>query len=849
VNPTILGIRVSMLLRFYGWRLRRHGAQELLAGSGIAVGVALVFGVLVANTSLTSAAGQLVHGLVGGARLQLAARSEAGVGEGLVQKAARLPGVKVATGLLRANVTLVGPTGRRSLQMIGVGVGSLKLYGAAQRSFAGNTALLTGGLGLSSEVAEAIGVTTGGSLTVLANGQAHRMTVGVVAAGTPAGSIADSAVAVALLPYVQVLAGTPGRVSEILIEPRPGAEGLVAAELGGLAAGRLDVEPADNELRLLARATKPNSQSTRLFSAISVMVGILLALNAMLLTLPERRRFIADLRLQGYDWRQVLLLIGFEALLLGVVASGVGIAFGEVLSRTFFDRAPTYLASAFPVGSQQVIDTSAVALALICGVLATLLASLPLLSDLRPGRAADRVFREAGGEGETIDRRLAMRLGLGGVLLAVAVTAAILLAPGSTVVAGGALALTTLCLVPILFSGTARSLLRISEGLHSSALVVAASELRATGTRSVALAGIAALAVYGSVAIGGARDDLLRGIDDATHQYFDTADLWVSESGDVFNTDNFSVAGLPSKLAGVPGVASTRIYRGGLLDLGTRRMWVRARPAGDPAMLESSQIVSGNYARATELLRRGGWIAISSDFAAERGLRVGGQLSLPTPSGPARFAVAALMTNSGWPPGAITINAADYVRHWGGGAAAALEIDLKPGANVARTTRAVRAALRGHPGLQVRTSAEREVESKANAAEGLRTLSEISTLLLVAAALAVASALSATVWQRRARLAALKIQGYDHRQLWRALLLESTVMLGIGCSIGALVGIYGHALASRWLELTTGFPAPFSVGAPQVLLTFALVTGIALAVIALPGLAAARVPARASFQE
>ncbi len=46
-----------------------------------------------------------------------------------------------------------------------------------------------------------------------------------------------------------------------------------------------------------------------------------------------------------------------------------------------------------------------------------------------------------------------------------------------------------------------------------SALIVVVSELRATTTRSVALAGIAALAVYGSVAIGGARDDLLRGLD------------------------------------------------------------------------------------------------------------------------------------------------------------------------------------------------------------------------------------------------------------------------------------------------------------------------------------------------
>ena len=38
----LFGIRVGVLGRFYRWRLREHGAQELLAAAGIAVGVALV---------------------------------------------------------------------------------------------------------------------------------------------------------------------------------------------------------------------------------------------------------------------------------------------------------------------------------------------------------------------------------------------------------------------------------------------------------------------------------------------------------------------------------------------------------------------------------------------------------------------------------------------------------------------------------------------------------------------------------------------------------------------------------------------------------------------------------------
>ena len=67
--------------------------------------------------------------------------------------------------------------------------------------------------------------------------------------------------------------------------------------------------------------------------------------------------------------------------------------------------------------------------------------------------------------------------------------------------------------------------------------------------------------------------------------------------------------------------------------------------------------------------------------------------------------------------------------------------------------------------------------------------------------------------------------------------------------VGGVIGVYGHALAGRWLTLTTGFPAPFAVAANQVALTLMLITAVALAVIAIPGFAASRVPARAGFQD
>jgi putative ABC transport system permease protein len=850
LNPRIFGVRLSMLLFLYKRRLRAHPVGELLAGAGVAIGVALVFGVLLANASLTSSASKLVHGLTGSARFALVARSSQGFAQRLAEQAGALPGVQVAAPVLRENVTLIGPHGQEAVQLIGVSPSLEALGGAASQEYGADaTALLQGGLGLPSGVARALGVHRGESLRLASNGYLHDARVKVVLGGGVLGSAAASPVAVTVLGFSQALAARPGRVSEVLIRPLPGDQGMVASGLERLAAGRLDVRPADYELGLLGQAIKPNRQSTSLFEAISVMIGFLLALNAILLTVPERRRFIAELRMQGYDPRQILLLLGFQALALGVVASLAGVVAGDVLSHALFQQAPDFLSAAFSIGTQQVVHVGTILLAISAGVLATALASLTPLLDLRASRPADAVFRERGADTEIVGRRTISRLAGVGVALVVLVIAIVIEAPGATIAGGVALALASLCLIPAVFSGVARGLPWVSERVHSSALIVALAELRATTTRSVALAAIVGIAVYGGVAIGGARDDLLRGIGQATNEYFNTAQIWVTAGRDVFNTNSFAPAGPAAALAHAQGVASVRVYRGGLLDVGERRMWVRARPAGDGTVIEPSQLRQGNLSSATRLIEQGSGAAISSDYANEHHLRVASEMTLPTPSGAAQLTVAAIVTNSGWPAGAITLSASDFSRYWNTTDAAALEVSLQPGASPAQGRRFLAAALQSYPGLQVRTASEREAQSNASAREGLRTLGEISTLLLIAAALAVASALSATVWQRRIRLAALKMQGYDTWQLWRAVVLESAVTIGVGAVVGAVIGVCGHALASRFLEHTTGFPAPFAVGPLQVLFTLGLIGAIALVVIALPGMLAARVSPRAILQE
>ena len=847
--PRIAGLRLSALIELYRWRVGNRKAHELLAGSGIAIGVALFFGVLVANTSLIGSASQLAHAIDGSARFQLAARSPEGFNEGLVERVRRLAGVKVAAPMLRENAAIVGPDGRDSVQIVGLTTSQVALDGAATRDIAVGGVSLASGLALPSTVASDIGAQAGQPATLLTDGSAHSVEVRLVLDSQTVGPVANSPIVVALLPLAQRISGKPGRVTQVLVEPEPGAARLVERELRRLAAGRLNVEPASSELAVLEATAEPTSQSTNLFAAISAIVGFLLALNAVLLTVPERRRFAAELREQGFGPRQVLTVLISQAAILGLAASLIGVILGDVLSRTLFHEVPSYLMLAFPIGTHPVIPLTTALLAIGCGMLATLLASLLPVLDLRAGRPADAVMHESGEAGQHIDKRATAAGGVLGLTLLLAVTVLVWLVPALSVLGGVVLALAAFCLTLPIFAMVVRIIKPVSERLRGSMLALALVELDATATRSVALAGVAALAVYGMTAIQGARHDLITGLDTALVQYLDTADVWVTTDNNFLTINSFQDHGALANIARTPGISSVREYQGGLLDVGTRRLWIRARPSGDDALIQASQLLHGHLAQATRLIRHGGWAAISNGFAEEHHLAVGDTFKLPTPSGNATFGVAAITTNVGWPPGAITINDSDYQRYWQTTNPTALEVNLKPGVTPSAGKRAVEHALGHRPGLVVETLAEREAHYEASARQGIKSLSQIATLLLIATSLAIATALSAVIWQRRARLASLKVEGFDSSQLWRALLLESAILVGIGCLDGAILGIYAHALASRWLQLSVGFPAPFSLGIGLVFLTLAIITGIALLVIALPGLAAARVPVQASFQE
>lgn len=851
---------VQTLIYFYGRRLRTHPIQELLAGLGIAIGVALAFAVLVANGSVLGSAETVMRAVVGRADVQLQARGAGGFDMRVLQEVQRVPGVRQAAPLLEQRATLLGPNGRR----VAVDVGSLDrrlaaLSGRLAGNFVAGGFRFLDGVLLPSATAEALGLPNPvnqaivrplAPVRIVLRGTVHTVRVSAVLGRETIGPVANARVAMVPLARLQELAGMRGRVTRVLVEVAPGREAAVRADLAAIARRHdLALTSATVDTRLLAQALGPSDQATSFFAAISALLGFLLAFNAMLLTAPERRRMLAELRIQGFKPRQLLALQLSQALVLGGLASVLGLVVGSILSRSVFGASPDYLAPAFTLGKDTVVGAWPVVVALLGGILTSCLAAAPPLLDLRRGRAVDAVFHAGGSPGHALEPHTRRRLFAIGLALVAVATAVLLAWPGGALAACGLLALATVLAIPATFA----VVVRVAEGLTArfdwlNMLSVALLALRATTVRSLALAATGAVAVFGSVAIGGARNDLLHGIARYTDDYVGTAGLWAVNPLDNQATNEIADgAAKAARAAAVPGVAAVRRYQGGFLDFDDRRVWVIARSPADRGAIPPSQLVRGDLRRATERVRAGGWGALSDQIAHAHDLGLGDRIAIPTPTGTLRLRLAATTTNLGWSPGAMILSASDYRRAWATTAPTALQIDVAPGADRAAVQRGVARAV--GDGLVVQTAAERAAGINASARQGLARLGQISMLLLIAAVLAMAAAMGAAVWQRRPSLAALRVQSFTPRQLWRVLLLETSVVLGAGCLTGALVGAYGQVVIDRYLRTVTGFPVDSTLGGRSTVEIVVLVIVSALAVVAVPGWFASRVPPQLGLQD
>ncbi len=820
------------LLLFYRRHLRVQPLRELMAVVGVAAGVALLFAVQIAHRSVTGSFEEIAHGVAGRATLELAARGPEGFDERISEEVEHMPDVKATAPIFEQPIIAVGPKGRRALTLVGATEQIAALGGRLSLQFQrAGEASRQGALVLTEPTAHAIGARPGGVLAILVGGRTEHLALDATVPSDKIGAVAESPVAAAPLPIVQSIAGAQGHVTRILIEPEAGREAALLHALTDRFGATLNARPVETEARLLGNAAGPEKQVTLLFSAISLVAGVILAYNALLLASDERRRFIVYLIETGTPDSMIVASLAFDALILGVVGSLLGLLAGDVISLIAYRTVPGYIAAAFAIGGQRVVGAPTILIALAGGMLAAFAAAaLPSIVALRAGAVAEP---DAVGRTLSFARRLrlsdAIVFACGSLLVCLSIAASAL-KPATTVAALVGLAAGLVICLPMILRYLLNLARTASRHSDDPAARLAVAELRGSPTRSVALLATGMIAAFLLVLIGGSVSDVQQAVRRGATDLLSSAGLWIRPGGpeNVYTTQPFSYTETQRRLQRLGVVSSVLPWRDSFLDLPGRRVWVLGVPAQLPAQIAPSQLVEGSLSAADRHLREGGWAAISQPIAREDHLRLGERFTIPTPTGYASLRLAAIIANYGWLSGAIVMNSDDHARLWHSDAASLLSVALKGGVSTKRGKHAVEGALPSGSALTVKTVDERRSEVSAVLGSTLSRLSDTTIVVLIATVASIIALMIAAIWQQRGRLESLMSIGMGFGQFVRLIFYESGLVLLSGCLIGTVAGLAGQDLIDGWLHQTTGSPVKFTPAWQLGLRTVAIVAGISL---------------------
>ncbi len=820
------------LFLFYRRNLRVQPRRELMAILGVAAGVALLFAVQVAHRSIAGSFGEIVHGVAGNSTLELAARGPEGFDSQISNEVSNMPGVKVAAPLFAQPIVAVGPKGRRALTLLGATQQIIRLEGGLSRQFRRAANGPSRGLLILTEpTANAIGARPGSKVTILIGERTEHLSLDATVSSAKIGPVANSPVAAAPLVVVQFLAKLPNRLTRILIEPRPGAESKLRRTLNKRYGSTLNVRSIDTEARLLGNATGPETQVTVLFSAISLVAGIILAYNALLLASDERRRFIASLIEIGTPDSMIVASLTFDALILGLAGSMLGLLAGDALSLIAYRTLPGYIAAAFSVGDQRIIGAQTILIALVGGMIAAFAAAaLPALAILR---SSATVQPDAVGRTLSLARKTRLPetiIFTSGVLLVAASVTVSALKPSTTVVALVGLAAGLVICVPMIVRVLLNLARTASRHTNDPAARLSVAELRGSPSRSVALFATGTIAAFLMILIGGSVANVQQAARTGATDLLSSADLWIKPGGpeNVYTTQPFKYAKAQAQLQRLDVTSSVLPWRDSFLDLPNRRVWVLGVPPQTPTQIAPSQIEEGSLNTADQHIREGGWVAISQPIAREDHLHLGERLTLPTPAGNKSFRLAATIANYGWLSGAIVMNANDHAKLWSSDTATQLAVTLKPGTSIQQGKHAVERALPNGSALTVQTLAERRSEVSAVLGSTLSRLNDTTIIVLIVTIASVIALMVAAIWQMQARLDSLKLIGMSFPQFARLIFYESGSVLISGCLLGIAAGIAAQDLIDGWLHQTTGASVHFTPAWQLGLRIIAIAAGISL---------------------
>jgi len=558
------------------------------------------------------------------------------------------------------------------------------------------------------------------------------------------------------------------------------------------------------------------------FAGIALLVATFSIYNTFAIVVAQRTRESALLRALGASRRQVVGSVLAEAIVVGLLASALGMAAGLGIAKGL-----VALLGAMGMDmprSSLVVEPSSIVVAIVVGLVVTVVASLV------PAVKASRVRPLAALRDVAVDRSAASRWrALAG--LVVTGGGAVLTVVGT--VGAGSLPLTGLGALGMVFgmvligpvvarpiAGLLGAPLPRLRGI-SGGLARRNAMRNPRRTSSTAMALLIGVAVVGTFTV--VASSLKAYVDDTIESSF-AGDL-------VIVSDSFSGVSLSPELAGavdeLPEVESATALGGAPLQVDGKDFF--ATTADGPAM---SKILDVGLTDGTFDDLGTGTVALSDTYAEDHGLAMGESVPVAYADGVHEDlrVVAIYDTNdlvddfvidkSTYAPHALQLD--DYV----------VMIDLAPGVSMERGEQAVQAVADRYYAPDVQDKQEYVASVADQIDQMLAVIYALLVLAIIIALMGIANTLSLSMHERTRELGLLRAVGQSRRQLRSMVRGESFVVALFGTVGGlGLGGFLGWALTQAIGKAEdTSLPFALPVGQMAVVLVVGGLVGVIAAV-------------------
>ena len=826
---------MSALVRRAAWRhFRRHPWQLILTVLGVALGVAVVVAVDLANAaaarafelSRESVVGHATHEIIGG---------PSGLDERVYAKLRDNLGLQRAAPVVEG----YGKVGNETLHLLGVDplaeTGVRGYLARLDRTAAVRLLTEPNTVALADVTATRLGLRAGERFPLALGARTARVTlVAVLATDATTRArldgllFADISTAQELLDYV-------GRLSWIDLVLPPGAAGerlsqQIEARLPRSAA----LVPAAARGNTIAQMTHAFRVNLTAMSLLALLVGMFLIYNTMTFAVLQRRLLLGQLRALGMTRAGVFALVLREGLIVGVLGTVFGLIGGVALghglvglvARTINDLYFAVSVTTLPLAPVPLIKGA------VLGVFAT------IASVLLPAREA--AFTPPG---FTLVRSVlearahvaAPRLALAGIGLML--TAALILSgPGRSLVpAFIALFLALIgmtLLAPLLVHlGTRLSHRAAGHWLSPTARLALRGIDAALSRTGVAIAALL-LAVATTVGVG----VMIASFRASVAEWLDTtlrADIYVTApSLKSTRTPAQLEPAYVARVRALPDVDEVS---------SVRRVTVESRAGLDelaafaipPSYAARFTFLAGDRRTALPDFFAGRAVLVTEPYAYRHDIKPGDEVSLRTDRGPHAFLVAGVVRDYGTEQGEIVMIRSLYEAYFDDPYVSSLGIRLAPGADLDAAMVRIRAAAGSHEAALVRSNRELRAGSLAVFDRTFTITSVLRLLAVSAAIIGILSALMALALERAREFGVLRALGFTPAGI-RALVMFQTGVMGLAAGVLALpVGtalalLLIHVINRRafgW-SMQTLLPGPVYLEALALALLAALLAGI-----------------------